>query len=161
MQKTFTLDELPVVARTADTATRRALAGSSAIPAKILEIFVDDPDAVTRLRVTRNPKTSGRLLGQLARDEEPQIRAEVAVSHKTPIDALVRLAHDADPTVRRAVAANWHRTPRVVLAQLAETDSDAQVRTRAQDALPWAKTPMPKGYSVLSLPIAQEPERSD
>ena len=143
MQKTYKLEELADVARKGDVWTRRALANSSQIPAGVLDILANDPDADTRMAVARNPTCSGRLLTQLAHDPDINVRCEVARSSKTPATTLVALARDDAAHVRGEVASNWMRTPRAIIEQLLD-DPNIMVQSRARAVLHWAETPMPK-----------------
>lgn len=143
MQRTFTLEQLPDVARQGDPAVRTALAGSQRTPAAILEILAHDVNWWTRLTVAENPKCSGRLLAQLAHDPSINVRCAVASSPKAPATTLVQLARDATAHVRGAVASNVQRTPRAIIQQLLD-DPNIMVQSRARVALPYATTPMPK-----------------
>ncbi|WP_212823642.1 hypothetical protein [Catellatospora sp. TT07R-123] len=123
---------------------RRRLAGHRPLPARVLLILAEDPEAIVRAQAAASFTITGAadqassenvvdpstadVLGRLARDVSPQVRAEIARNHGVPADIRATLVEDPDPEVRRCVA--LRALPDAALYRLMH-DSAAQVRQTA------------------------------
>ncbi|MGQ7296085.1 hypothetical protein [Quadrisphaera sp. KR29] len=101
------------------TTREQVLAARRSTPWYQLEALARSRDAVTRLRVARNPSAQGDALVLLARDADPEVREQVARRTDPSAAVLTRLGADASAAVRAAVARN-PATPGEVLRALAE-----------------------------------------
>ena len=102
-------DILERLAKDADDATTRHLAGNPGTPLPILRGLGASGSALARAAVARNPGIDAALMARLAGDAEDDVRLALALNRGATREVLERLARDENARVRRHAADGLRR----------------------------------------------------
>ncbi|MFE2352044.1 hypothetical protein ACFVT9_35835 [Kitasatospora cineracea] len=124
-----------------DHETIRGIVRNPAAPADVLLRLLSEETSGVWRNLAWGPLPD-RVVDAIAASPHVTLRAAFAENKDASGDRRARLANDPDPTVRAAVATGpqWFRSPADPLPEWAQRallrDRDAQVRSRAEEALP-------------------------